>query len=321
MLTERKQRRRSRWLGVRIVTLLSLLLSTATVHGDSTGPPLTESDIVRLFAEGMPAQELVRLIRTRETLFDLSEEMQHEMNEAGLPGSVLEAMIRQQRLMHHRRSVLEQPDIDAETSPEVQARIRIQLNPDRLKPAQRRVRIYDQADPTQKRAWATGERRFIDLALFVACTRAEHVPDQWRYKTPLGSRIQAMPRHKMLSFADASGWVVAGLFAGRRSRNKTDSSQDAALDASQRDRLGYLELTLPTALDVDVDATEGHDLVLGLAVRDENGYVQAALGELSPTVDLHDGLELVGKIRAKSHILNGAQITLEAIRPDRSSVK
>ena len=91
-------------------------------------------------------------------------------------------------------------------------------------------------------------RQVKDLAVFLACTTSEHVPDLWRDKTPLGRDMSGTPRHEMLSF-------VAG---------ETPEGKPPAL-------------VLPDALRADVDEIEPHDLVFGVAARiGDRWYVLSA---------------------------------------------
>ena len=91
-------------------------------------------------------------------------------------------------------------------------------------------------------------RQVKDLAVFLACTTAEHVPDLWRDKTPLGRDMGGTPRHEMLSFV-----------AGDTPEGKAPA------------------LVLPDALRADVDEIEPHDLVFGVAARiGDRWYVLSA---------------------------------------------
>ena len=100
----------------------------------------------------------------------------------------------------------------------------------------------------------TEQREVKDVAVFLACSSPEHVPDLWRSKTPLGRDMVSVPRHEMLAF------VAGDTPAGKAPR-----------------------LTLPERLEADVDETEPHDLILGVAARIGDRWVQLAFTTIPKT--------------------------------------
>jgi len=113
------------------------------------------------------------------------------------------------------------------------------------------------------------EREIKDLAVFLACTTAEHVPDQWRQKSPLGRDMNASLRHEMLAF------VAGDTPAGKKPR-----------------------LKLPERLEADVDDVEAHALVLGVAARIGDRWMVVAFSDPAKTKVGAETPPLSGKIAA-----------------------
>jgi hypothetical protein len=111
------------------------------------------------------------------------------------------------------------------------------------------------------------QREVKDIAVFLACASPEHVPDLWRSKTPLGRDMNSVPRHEMLAF------VAGDTPAGKPPR-----------------------LTLPARLEADVDETEPHDLILGVAARIGDHWVQLASAKLAKTTVAAGQAPLSGRI-------------------------
>ena len=111
------------------------------------------------------------------------------------------------------------------------------------------------------------QREVKDVAVFLACSSPEHVPDLWRSKTPLGRDMVSVQRHEMLAF------VAGDTPAGKPPR-----------------------LTLPGRIEADVDDTEPHDLILGVAARIGDRWVQLAFAKL-PKATIGEGQKpLAGRI-------------------------
>ncbi len=214
---------------------------------DPAQPPLTDEEVVRLYAAGRPAQEILGEIERREPGFDLSPEMLEELRQVELPRIVIEAMLRRQR-EHDSETprATEEPAGDPPT-------LRIRLNPDREQPSVR-VAVGRRVDPQLAAEWELGnapeDREFSDIALFLACTSPEHVPDHWRSKSPLGADFRtALPRHRMLAFL--SGIPTADEVDARGSR---------------------VTLEVPSTLEVLLEPGVAHDLALGLALQVGGSY-------------------------------------------------
>ncbi len=211
------------------------------VVGLPAAEPLTDEDVVRLVVQGSSVDRILQTIADREPAFDLSEEMLEELRIAGVPARVLEAMIARQ---HQMQAPEPEPEPVVEPGPfGAVARIRVTV-PDK-KPIVRMSREISENTAARWQLPRTTEERLAgNLAFFVACVRPEHVPDHWRSKSPLGRDFNATPRHRLLEFISTEG-----------------------LDAR-----GKLSLELPETIDVELEADEGHDLLVGLALQHEDRY-------------------------------------------------
>ena len=116
-----------------------------------------------------------------------------------------------------------------------------------------------------------------NLAILLACRTADHVPDHWRSKSPVGRDFLSMPRHRLLAF-------VAG--AGPGEADESDEEQQ------------ILELRVPETIEVDLEPGVAHDLTLGVAVEIEGRYYLAVADEW-------DGLILDGKRDLAAEVVGG----------------
>jgi len=220
--------------------------------------PLTLEDVVRRFVSGSKSSEIVQWIRGNNVDFDLNDEMIEELGLAGIPPEVIRAMRERQLELHPPP----EPQATAETTEEDDSIPTLTL---RLNPV---------ADATEKRAAAhllnavpppMAERlrlkqpdsHITELAVYLLCTTPDHVPDHWRSQTPLGRDFVSVPRHKLLAFHP-------GASAGDETENATSDGQPV--------RLSKLTLELPETLEVELEPSVEHDLVLGLAVQIEERY-------------------------------------------------
>lgn len=221
--------------------------------GDSASSPpapaLTNEDIVRMVASGTPERDILEAIRTRNEAFDVADDMVSELTLAGVPAPIIAAM---------RTKVAESapPAVPSEPTAKDRAHLVVELNPGGAGP--RTLKLPAWADESTKVRLQlpkeTEQRKVKDIAVFLGCSSPEHVPDLWRSKTPLGRDMVSVPRHEMLAF-------VAG-----------DTPDGKAP-----------RLTLPGRLEADVDATEPHDLILGVAARIGDRWVPLAFTTLPKT--------------------------------------
>lgn len=221
--------------------VVGLVLLGVAAAQDGTRP-MTDEDIVRMFAAGRTTDEIISEIERREPDFDLSPEMLEELRNVRLPEAVLQRMIARQAAKRQEQQAAKEVAEGAS-----RPRLLIRLNPH--SPEGETVSLVRQVDPQFAAEWELGnapeDRVFADLALFVACLTGDHVPDQWRSKSPLGRDFfSPMPRHELLLFlSTAPGEGVEGR-TGRR-----------------------VTLDLPPTIEIPLDSVESHDLMIGLALQ------------------------------------------------------
>jgi hypothetical protein len=210
-----------------IVSTTARLLPAAA--SDATSP-MTDEDVVRMVNESASTEAILQAIRTRPPGFDLSEDMTAEMRQAGVGDELLAAM--------HARAAEAAPPPKKEEARLPRGTVAITVR----FAGTRTVKTPSWADEDVKGRLGLSKeldaRTVKDLAIYLACTTPEHVPDVWRGKTPLGRDLRATPRHEMLAF-------VAG---------------DTAVGQPPR-------LTLPQTIEATVDDVEPHKLVIGIAAR------------------------------------------------------
>ena len=246
-----------------------VLCAWAFVAADEPAP-MTNEDVVRLVAAGTPERDIIGQIRNRATAFDTSDEMLEELKTAGVPASVIAEM-----RARAEKAAPEAPP--PERTPVGFVRITVRL-PGRTLSAPK------WADEETKRRLGLSkeiaDREVRDLAVFVVCEEATHVPDQWRSKTPLGRDMNTTKRHEMLAFV-----------AGDTPAGKTP------------------KIKLPDQLEASVDGTEPHDLVLGVAARIGDRWLTLATGKL-PHVGF-DGkpAALAGEIHALGAFVYEVKLT------------
>jgi hypothetical protein len=211
----------------------------ASVAAEAPGPAetaLTNVDVVRMVAAGDPERDVIEAIRTHEEAFDLSPDMIEELKLAGVSAAILSAM-------RDRHAESAPPEVPAQRRARGQVPLVVTLNGG----ATLKVPAWADEDAKEKLRLPkeTEQREVKDLAVFLSCITAEHVPDLWRSKSPLGRDMVFVSRHRMLAF-------VAG---------DTPAGKDP-------------RLKLPARLEADVDEDEPHDLVLGVAARIGDHWIQ-----------------------------------------------
>lgn len=224
-----------------LLTLAALAAAAAAPAGDpSAATPMTDEDVVRMFAAGSSVEAILDAIRERPGHYDLSDEMVIELRRAGIPDSVIAAM----------RARQPAPPVAPEADRPRRGSVRVAV---RFHGA-RTLHVPDYADEDLKDRLSLPKdvpmRAVKDLAVYVACTTPEHAPDLWRSKTPLGRDMVATPRHRMLAFV-----------AGDTPEGKSP------------------KLAVPRSVDVDLDDVEPHDLVAGIAARIGDRWYTIALSK------------------------------------------
>ena len=248
---------------------LALLLGLALVSGLAAAGPLTEEEVVRIFVGGATTDELLQEIEAREPDLDTSPEMLTELLHAGLPRAVIDAMVRRQRL--HDSQQRETAEIEQSQSNPL---LIFKLD------GTKTVSVGERIDPQLAAEWELGnapeDRVFADVALYVACHTGDHVPDQWRNKSPLGRDFSSMRRHKMLNFITAAAGSVEDGDQGRR-----------------------IKLALPGVIEVPLEPGIAHDLTLGLAVQIGGHYRRVTDDRQEGLILDQAGLELSATIKGR----------------------
>ena len=229
----------------------------------ATASPLTNEDVVRMVAAGTPEGEILETIHTRPEAFDLADDMVDELKLAGVSAAIVAAMGQR-----HAESAPPAPPV--ERLRRGHATLLVDLT------GTRTLRVPAWADEDAKARLhlpkENEQRQVKDLAVFLACGAPEHIPDLWRTKTPLGRDMVFVARHEMLAF-------VAG-----------DTPDGKAP-----------RLSLPARLEAEVDEADRHDLVLGVAARIGDRWVQLAVGALPKTAIGAGSKPLVGHIERIGH--------------------
>jgi hypothetical protein len=255
-----------------VAALVACGLLAVVAAGDE---PMTEEDVVRMFVAGHAAEEIEREIERREPGFDLSPEMLDELRNVELPERLIRAMIRARDAQEPPPEPARTPAVPAPPEPT----LRIRLNPGR-EGSTPTVSVRARVDPQFAAEWELGnapeDRAFADVALFLLCSTADHVPDQWRLRSPLGRDFEAAPRHKMLEF-------VGG------------ASGEAYNEGGRR-----IKLKLPDLLEIPLEPGVPHDLMLGLALQIAGRY-RVAVADTWPAVVIgDDGLDLTARVKGRS---------------------
>jgi hypothetical protein len=251
------------------IVLVLLAGALAPVTGAEPTPPLSDEDVVRMLAAGRSDAEIVREIGSRDVRFDLSEEMAAELRAAGVSERVLAAM-------QARQTALHPPEPPPKPAPSV---------PESLPTALVTFRSAHEGDTalylpavlpsSVARALqlpaAPRERAITAVALFVACTTADHVPDQWRTRSPLGRDFVSMPRHEMLALHASTTRVTA--------KDVPRSMRGGTQDTEPGKEAEWLRLDLPAELSIPLRPEVVHDLVAGLAVLAGENYLALALSD------------------------------------------
>jgi hypothetical protein len=246
-----------------VVTIVALAASGIPAGADpgaapTLQAPLTNEDIVRMVASGTGEREVIETIRDRTETFDLTDDMVEELKLAGVSAAIVAAM-------RKRHVDLAPPAPPVQQPARGRTAFIVRLNGGST------LRVPAWADEDAKSQLhlpkENDQREVKDLAVFLACATSEHVPDLWRSKSPLGRDMSFVVRHEMLAF------VPGDTPAGKSPR-----------------------LVLPEQLDAQADETEVHDLVLGVAARIGDRWVQLGAATV-PKARIAPGEKpLVGRI-------------------------
>ena len=251
---------------------------TLTFTATSQEAALTNEDIVRMIASGTPEDDVRQAIRSHEEAFDLSGDMIDELKLAGVPAAIVAAMV-------SRHAENAPPVATTKRASQGRATLIVSLNGGGG--GSRTVRVPAWADENAKAALKlpkeNNQREVKDLAVFLACASPEHVPELWRSKSPLGRDLSFVTRHEMLAF------LAGDTPAGKPPR-----------------------LALPPRLEAEVDDSEPHDFVLGIAARIGDRWVQLGAAVLKQTTIGPGGKPLSGHI---DHVGRGFAFKIELSAP------
>ena len=293
-----------------LVFLIALVAGSLLVAdvGESD-EPITVYKVIELHVAGTPTDELIRMIQSSPVDFDLSPGMIAELERIGLQPALLEAMKRRQA-----EGSPDSLDDDACAETVVASTVTVRLNPKQTNPNRRRIRVHDEVRSGLAFEWGLGnapeDRRFLDVALFLACRCPQHVPDQWRSRTPLRWDAEVMPRHRMLVFAPGARWTDAGFL---ESFGITPLRAEEETGPEDRDEPGILVLQIPETLEAEVGIDEPHDLVVGIALQVGDSYYPWSISALDDVPVDVSGTLLEATIRGtRSMNLESIEIGFES---------
>ncbi|MCP3980988.1 MAG: hypothetical protein GY716_16960 [bacterium] len=283
----------------RVWAVVVLLLSCAV----SAAETLRTEDIVRLFVSGASPKALIERIEQATVEFDTDEEMLDELRLAGIPDEVIRAMVARQAKLDSENAPADPAAEDAEPDGPL---LRVRLNPDwepkedRTRP---RIRVLNEIDTPlieQLGLRASEDAMFTGLALYLACTTADHVPDHWRGKSPLGRDFNSMPRHRMLVFLADFDEVPVG--------KTKDFLRKLGHVGGARDGLApwqILQLELPERIETPIEVGVTHDLVLGVALEAGGRYYHVAGATWDGIVPADPPSELAARVVSGRNLTPG----------------
>lgn len=279
-------------LGPLATVLVASFFATA---GQSTTPPLTNEDVVRLLNAGTAVESVLERIRSSPPAFDLTPEIVEELRQAHVPEEVLRAM------RDRQASTPSPPPPGGTAEDERGPRIRVAMAIERERaerhggPADR-LEMPDRLDPATAAMLGienAKERPAVDdVAVFLACLTSEHVPDGWKFSSPLGRDFPRMPRHEMLAFVSEATLEGPTVRAGEAPRT--------------------VVLVLPASLAADVAPHVAHDWYFGIAVLAGGRWrvIASAAARVDGTAE--PSTVLVGTIRTSKRAPFAPELTLKA---------
>ncbi len=257
-------------MSLRVLAIVAAACAFVLLARAAPETPLTNEDIVRMVAAGTGERDILLTIASRPEAFDLSDDMIDELKTAGVSSAIVTAMKR--RHAELSPSPPPAPPDDTRKAPVV-----VTLNAGTS--GSRTLKLPKWADEDVMARFSlpkeNDQRAVGDIAVFVACVTAEHVPDLWRSKSPLGRDMTGLMRHEMLAF-------VPG---------ETPSGTDP-------------RLVLPEKLEARVEAGDSHDLVLGVAARIGDHWIQIAASKPAKVAVTPDSKPVAGRIHQTGKTFN-----------------
>lgn len=180
---------------------LLALASPAPAAPADGEPALTNVDVVRMVMSDVPVEEILDRIRSSPAEFDIEPDMLVELERAGVPPRVIDAMVAKAREQGKGEPAPPASgpvpqgtlEIIFEKDPQKDAPGNSVVTPARTVPFEReegKVLLPGEGPPEPVR-----------LAFVLTCAEATHVPDHWRGKSPIGSRVG---RHRLIFFEEAT---------------------------------------------------------------------------------------------------------------------
>lgn len=244
--------------------------------GRSADDPLRLEDVVRLHVAGTSAVKIEEQIRAAAVDFDLADEMLEELRLAGIPPRVIAAM-QQRQLELHPPAVATSA---AEEAPADSLSVRFAIDRgDAAAPLPLRALNVLGDDTVRSLQLPQGTVRFDDLAIYVTCLTATHVPDHWRTESPLGRDFVSMARHRMLAFVPGAKPDEAYLAEHRKLRERLRRLERSDGPDSPA-AMVVLALELPQSVEIVLEPGASHDLSVGLAIRVADRWYRLASHDL-----------------------------------------
>jgi hypothetical protein len=274
-------------------SLLALVTLALLLSGNSSGEdspaPLRNEDVVRMLVAGKSTSSIVKLIETSPAVdFDVSPDMITELQSASVPKQVLDAMKARMAEIDRAKAVEER--VQALTSG---PKLRIHFaGTTKLLLADWGTQAL--GEKLQLDLRGSKDREIRDVAYFVACTTEEHLPEQWRSKSPLG-RDYTIPKHQMLLFQPGGAHLSA---------HDVPSDLPDAFHRTRDDGTpsGYFELTLPPDAAVEVATDEPHDLLVGIAIDIQGVWHPLVIGKEKKVEIGATGTDLTATLSGKPEL-------------------
>lgn len=284
----------TRALTVLLVLLAAAVQSPRTLAQDD-GEPLVLEDVVRMFVAGTPTEELIELISRSQVEFDLSEEMLEELGLAGLPDALIQAMIDRQRELHPPAQPAEQPAEDQGREPGLRLALAVEAPGGQEDGSAIRVVNVVNPEILSRLRVKDDQAKITDVAVYVACQTATHVPDHWRSQTPLGRDFITVTRHRMLQFLPGA----------------TEEQDRAVIRLNLQSMFGgapipdgaaVLRLGLPPEVPLELDPSVPHELTVGIAVQIGGRYYRVTGDTLQNFLPDQSARRLEAQIRPSKNL-------------------
>lgn len=278
------------------VFLPIVLLAAESPPEDRTARPLRNEDVVRMLVAGRPAAEIVAAIRSADVSFDLSDEMAQELLVAGVPEGVLSAMRARQAEVDRARQASKPRDAASLAPAAGKSAVVVTIRLDAERGGPEGIVFPDRLDDDDARTLQAGasdeERKVTDLAMYLACRTPDHVPDQWRSKSPLGRDFVSVSRHEMLAFLRG-----ASRLPSRKPAKGPGPPAPPGEQGAQEE--GDLVLALPIELRGEIETGVPHDLVIGVAVEAAGRFLQLVEARKDGVVAGASGLALAAVLTGR----------------------